>query len=101
GCSSGPRGARGGGGGVVAAFVPVVTVVVLGTYLVFNHGSVKLLQLMRRAEGRYLRGTRMLVVSQLLFRVRDNARLFATIASLSAVVLSAAGTFYIFNRSVA
>lgn len=89
------------GVGVVAAFVPVVTVVVLGTYLVFNHGSVKLLQLMRRAEGRYLRGTRMLVVSQLLFRVRDNARLFATIASLSAVVLSAAGTFYIFNRSVA
>ncbi len=86
---------------VVVAFVPVVVAVVLGTYLVFNHGSVKLLQFLQRDEARYLSGTRLLVVSQLLFRVRDNARLFATIATLSAVVLAAAGSFYISTRQLA
>lgn len=88
------------GVGVAVAFVPVVAVVVIGTYLLFSNGSVKLLQLLRRLEGGYLSGTRMLVVSQLLFRVRDNSRLLATIASLSAVVLAAAGTFYIFSSQV-
>lgn len=89
------------GSGVVLAFMPVVAAVVLGTHLLFAHGSVKFLQLMRRAEARYLQGTRMLVVSQLLFRVRDNARLFATIATLSAVVLASAGTFYITSQQLA
>lgn len=89
------------GFGVAAAFLPVVVLVVIGTHLLFWHGSVKLLQLARRAQGSYLRGTRMLVVGQLLFRVRDNARLFATIATLSAVVLAAAGTFYIFTQQLA
>ncbi|MFA5552438.1 MAG: ABC transporter permease, partial [Trueperaceae bacterium] len=87
--------------GVVVAFVPVVATVVVGTFLLFGHGSVKLLELFRRAETRYLHGTRMLVVSQLLFRARDNARLLATIATLSAVVLAAAGAFYIFTRQLA
>lgn len=86
------------GAGVVLAFVPVVTIVVLGTFLLFTHGSVLVRRLLRGAKASYLRGTRMLVVSQLIFRVRDNARLLATIATLSAVVLAAAGSFYVFNR---
>jgi len=73
----------------------------VGTYLLFGHGSVKLLDLARRLEGRYLSGTNMLVVSQLRFRVRDNARLLAAIATLSAVVLAAAGAFYIVTRQFA
>jgi putative ABC transport system permease protein len=88
------------GAGVVLAFVPVVTVVVLGTFLLFTHGSVKVLHMLRGARAGYLKGTRMLVVSQLLFRVRDNARLLATIATLSAVVLAAAGSFYVVNRGL-
>lgn len=88
------------GAGVVLAFVPVVAVVVVGTYLLFSQGSVKLLQWLQRAEASYLRGPRLLVVSQLLFRVRDNSRLLATIASLSAVVLAAAGTFYILTQQL-
>ncbi len=86
------------GAGVVLAFVPVVAAVVLGTFLLFTHGSVLLLRRLRGARASYLRGTRMLIVSQLIFRVRDNARLLATIATLSAVVLAAAGSFYVFNR---
>ncbi len=82
---------------VALAFVPVVTVVVVGTHLLFTQGSVYVLRRLSRGLA-YLRGTRLLVVSQLVFRLSDNARLLASIASLTAVVLAAAGTFYIGSR---
>jgi putative ABC transport system permease protein len=85
------------GEAVVMAFVPVVVVVVLGTYLLFTQGSVFGMRRLTRGAS-YLRGTRMLVVSQLVFRLSDNARLLSNIATLSAVVLAAAGTFYVTSR---
>ena len=89
------------GSQVVLAFVPVVTVVIIGTYLLLTHGSVFVLKKLRAPGSGYFSGTRMLVVSQLVFRMRDNARLLATIASLSAVVLAAAGTSYVSTRVIA
>src|SRR5690606_2750581 len=82
---------------VALAFVPVVAAVVVGTYLLFPQGSVFVMGWLSRRLS-YLRGTRMLVVSQLVFRLSDNARLLANIATLSAVVLAAAGTFYIVSQ---
>src|SRR5690606_4807238 len=89
------------GSTVALVFVPTVAVVVIGTYLLFLHGSLFVLKRLQRPGTGYLSGTRMLVVSQLVFRMRDNARLLATIATLSAVVLSAAGTFYVLTQQLA
>jgi putative ABC transport system permease protein len=86
---------------VVVAFLPTVAMVVVGTYLLFSQCSLYVLKRLQRPGTGYLSGTRMLVVSQLVFRMRDNARLLATIATLSAVVLSAAGTFYIITSQLA
>lgn len=88
------------GSAVVVAFLPVVAAVVVGTYLLLGHGSVVFLRRLQRRERWYLSGPRMLAVSQLVYKVRDNARLMATIASLSAVVLAGAGTFHIFSRQI-
>lgn len=88
------------GAAVIVAFVPVVAVVVVGTYLLFGHGSVRLLYWLQKREAAYLRGPRMLAIAQLVFKVRDNSRLMATIASLSAVVLVGAGVFHVFNREI-
>ncbi len=85
------------GAGVALAFVPVVAVVVVGTHVLFTQGGVFVMRRLTRGRA-YRRGTRMLVVSQLMFRLADNARLLAGIASLSAVVLAAAGTFYVMSR---
>lgn len=86
-------------GPVATAFLPVTLAVVVGTYLVFSEATVWLLNRIR-ASPRYMRGTTMLTVSQLVFRLKDNARLLATITNLSAVVLTAAGTFYIFSQNL-
>ncbi len=84
-------------GMVAAAFLPVTVTVVIGTYLVFSEATVWILNRLRRTPA-YMRGTTMLSVSQLVFRLRDNSRLLATITNLSAVVLAAAGTFYIVSQ---
>ncbi len=81
---------------VVVAFLPVTTMTIVGTYLLVGQGSVAVLNRLKRHRS-YLRGTRLVTVSQLVFRMRDNSRLLATIAGLSAVVLTGAGTFYSFS----
>lgn len=86
---------------VALAFLPTVGMVVVGTYLLFSQVSLAVLKRLQRPGSGYLSGTRMLVVSQLAFRMRDNARLLATIATLSAVVLAAAGSFYSVTQQLA
>jgi len=82
---------------VVVAFLPVTTAVVVGTFLLIGQGSIMILNWLKRHQRTYLSGTRLITISQLVFRMRDNSRLLATIASLSAVVLAGAGTFYSFS----
>lgn len=80
-------------GALLVLFFPVVIVTTLGTYLLFSQLSLVVLRFVRRLPS-YYRGTRMIVVAQLAYRLRDNARLLASVSILSAVVFSAAGTFY-------
>lgn len=79
---------------ILVGMLPVIGVVMLGTYLLFAQGSVYLLGVLQRIPHFYLAGTNLLVISQLVFKMRDNARLLASVATLSALVLSASGTFY-------
>lgn len=80
---------------VVLRMLPVTGLVVVGTYFLFTQGSVAALRLLRRLRST-LRGTRLLVVAQLTFKLTDNARLLASVATLSAVAITAAGTLYVF-----
>ncbi len=80
---------------VIVLFFPVIGLVVFGTYFLFSQASVAFLRFLQRARG-YYRGTNMLVVSQLMFKLKDNARMLFAVTTLSAVVLSAAGTLYVF-----
>ena len=80
---------------VVLRMLPVTALVVVGTYFLFTQGSVAALRLLRRLRST-LRGTRLLVVAQLTFKLTDNARLLASVATLSAVAITAAATLYVF-----
>ncbi len=86
---------------VPLAFFPVIALVTVGTYLLFGQASVFLLGALQKTPALVLRGSRLVVVAQLVFRLRDNARLLATIAILSAIVLTSAGTFYVMARQFA
>ncbi|EGL82550.1 protein of unknown function DUF214 [Caldalkalibacillus thermarum TA2.A1] len=77
-------------------FVPIVGLVVTGTFLLFSQGSVFILDKLKRSPVVYAKGTWLLTLSQLIYRMKDNARMLAITSVLMTVVLSASGTLIVF-----
>lgn len=75
-------------------YVPVIILIaiVLGTYFLFSSYTVIVLKKMRSKRNILYNGMNILNISQLLYRVKGNAKLLAIIALLSAVALTAIGT---------
>lgn len=86
------------------AITPIVIMVtvILGTYLLFNTLTVYLLKVLRKNKKHFWNGINLISTSQLLYRMKGNARTLTIIAVLSATTLSAVGaaySFYYNNRS--
>ncbi|MDR0268801.1 ABC transporter permease [Paenibacillus sp.] len=80
----------------------ILLTVILGTYFLFSTLTVSLLKLSRTRKKAYWKGMNMIGTSQLLYRIKGNARTLTIIAVLSATTLTAVGTAYSFyynNRS--
>lgn len=67
---------------------------IVGTYLVFHTLTVVVLKRSRNNKHRHYKGINMIGTSQLLYRIRGNARTLTIIAILSAVTLCSIGTSY-------
>ncbi|TKH45525.1 FtsX-like permease family protein [Paenibacillus sp. FSL R10-2782] len=74
--------------------------VTLGTYLFFSQFSVLLLSFIRKRHQIYYHRTNMVIVAQLGYKIKDNARMLFMVSILSAVILTASGAFYILVKSV-
>lgn len=74
----------------VALYILLATV--LGTYLLFMFFTVFVLKRARNNKSSFYNGMNMVTTSQLLYRIKGNAKSLATISILSAVTLTAVGT---------
>lgn len=81
-------------GEVLLAFLPVTAVVCVGTHILFTQGSVAVLHRLQRRKTVYYKGINLLTISDLVFKMKDNARILAQVAILGAVVLTASGVIY-------
>lgn len=79
---------------IVLAAVPITLMVSFGTSLLVHEGSIALLVRLHRNEKRFYRPVSFLHLSQLLFKLRDNARTITSASLLVAVILTAMGTIY-------
>ncbi|MEK4149200.1 ABC transporter permease [Robertmurraya sp. FSL W8-0741] len=82
---------------VVFAMIPVIIVVILGTYLLFTQLSVFVIRKLKNNRSIFWRKTNMLLFSDLSFRMKDNARTFFMVSIISTVAFSAIGTLYGFQ----
>lgn len=88
-------------GFLITPLVILVTVI-LGTYLLFSTLTVYLFKLLRKNKSHFWNGINLISTSQLLYRIKGNARTLTIIAVLSATTLTAVGaaySFYYNNRS--
>lgn len=79
---------------VFYALLPVVTVVIIGTYLLFTQLSVYFIGKLKKREKVFWSKTNMLLFSDLAFRMKDNARAFFMVAVISTVAFSAIGSLF-------
>ncbi|KKC47494.1 MULTISPECIES: ABC transporter permease [unclassified Paenibacillus] len=78
--------------------LPVIGLTTLGTYFLYTQLSVAVLNRLKRSKGIFYKRTNMLVISQMSYRIKDNARVLFVVTILSAVVMSAASTVYVFQK---
>ncbi|KWX80353.1 FtsX-like permease family protein [Paenibacillus jilunlii] len=82
---------------VVMLLAPVVIMVTIGTFLLFTQLSVYLIRKLKGRERFFWRRTNMLLLSDLSYRMKDNARSFFLVAIISTVSFSAIGALYGFQ----
>ena len=75
---------------IIAFYILFATVI--GTYLLFMFFTVVVLRRARNYKSSFYNGMNMVTTSQLLYRMKGNAKSLATISILSAVTLTAVGT---------
>lgn len=82
---------------VVFTMLPTIGIVVLGTYFLFTQSSIAIINGLQKNKNIFYNKTRMITISQLIFKLKDNARTLFLVAVLTAVTLSASGTMYSFH----
>ncbi|MEK3882910.1 ABC transporter permease [Paenibacillus sp. PL2-23] len=75
--------------------LPILATVVAGTYWLFTQLSVVLLRFVQKRHSVYYKGTNMLILAQLGYKIRDNARILFVVSILSAVIMTALGAVYL------
>src|SRR5699024_7955527 len=82
---------------VIFVMIPVIIVVIIGTYFLFTQLSVFLIRFLKNRKSVFWKKTNMVLLSDLSFRMKDNARTFFMVAIISTVAFSAIGTLFGFQ----
>lgn len=79
-------------GTVAPRMLPVTALVIVGTYFLFTQLSVFTIGILKQNRVFYWHKTNLITLSDLAYRMKDNARMFFLVAIVSAVAFSAVGT---------
>src|SRR5699024_3459404 len=91
------------GMGVIIAMVPVIIMVIIGiigSYFFFTQLSVFLIHYLKIRKSVFWNKTNMILLSDLAYRMKDNARTFFMVAIISTVAFSAIGTLIGFKTYI-
>ncbi|MGH0780017.1 ABC transporter permease [Bacillus cereus] len=80
----------------IILFLPIVGLTIGGTYLLFTQGSTVVLKALQKRKKSFYTYPNMFVLSNLIYKMKDNARFLFVISIITAVVSSAIGTLYVF-----
>ncbi|PLT29994.1 FtsX-like permease family protein [Peribacillus deserti] len=82
----------------VAIFmIPVAILVIAGTFFLFSQLSVYVLKMLKKNTALYYKRTNMITLSALVYRMKDNARMFFGVTIVTTVAFCAVGTVVSFT----
>ncbi|HWO97840.1 MAG TPA: ABC transporter permease [Bacillus sp. (in: firmicutes)] len=88
------------GGLVVLAMFPAVFVVTIGTYFLYTQGLILFVKKVQKKKKLFWKNPNLVILSDLAFRMRDNARSFFFVSIISTAAIAAIGTLYAYNHMI-
>lgn len=85
---------------VIFAMIPVVLIVVLGTYFIFTQFSIVLANKLANNKGLFYNKTNMVAFSQMIFKLKDTAKVLFLASILGAITFTATETIYSFFTEI-
>lgn len=86
-----------GGMQMIYKVISVSVLVIAGTYILFNNFIVYLFKLFKKNKKLYYKWENLLSISQLIYRIKGNSNMLATITVISAVAITALCFTFSFN----
>lgn len=75
---------------------PILILVLIGTYFFFTQSGVAFFRMLYRKKHSFYKGTNIIVRSNMIFRLKDHARMLFLTSVITAVILTATGVIYMF-----
>lgn len=85
---------------VILAMIPVVLIVVLGTYFIFTQFSIALANKLTNNKEIFYNKTNMIAFSQMIFKLKDTAKVLFLAAILGTITFTATETIYSFFTEI-
>ena len=85
---------------IVNTMLPILILVVSGTYLLYSQFTVFYTDRLQRNKGFYYKGINFITLSQIIYKLKDNAKILFIASILSATTLTASVSVYSVQKSV-
>ncbi|SHI45849.1 FtsX-like permease family protein [Lutispora thermophila] len=85
---------------IILTMFPILFFTVTGTYFLFTQFSVFMTTKIKNNKRTFYKGTNIITLSQIVHRLKDNAKVLFIVAILGAVTLTASATVYSIQQSI-
>jgi putative ABC transport system permease protein len=85
---------------ILFTMLPILILAVSGTYLLYSQFSVFFTDKLQKNKSIYYNGSNFIILSQIIFKLRDNAKILFIASILSAVTLTASVSVYSMEKSI-
>ncbi|WIV12703.1 ABC transporter permease [Proteiniborus sp. MB09-C3] len=88
------------GGMIILTMFPVLFFTVTGTYFLFSQFSVFVTSKLKKNKKVFYNGTSMITLSQIIYKLKDNAKVLFIVSILGAITLTASASVYSVQQSI-
>lgn len=85
---------------IILTMFPVLFFTVTGTYFLFSQFSVFVTSKLKRNKKVFYNGTNMITLSQIIYKLKDNAKVLFIVSILGAITLTASASVYSVQQSI-
>ncbi|MFL0249004.1 ABC transporter permease [Clostridium neuense] len=85
---------------IVFTMFPILGLTVWGTYLLYSQFSVYFTNKLQNNKNFFYKGLNMVALSQMIYKLSDNAKILFAVSILSAVTLTSSASVYSFQKAI-